>query len=77
MSSDVKHEVCSQLRGVLEAMRSIQSSTGVIGSCSGGKVRDCRRFSDYTGGPFPEEVRFNKFILNLVTATPMAIRERH
>lgn len=75
MSNDEKHEICSQLRDVLKAMRSAQPSTGVIGSCSGGIVRDCRRLSDYTGGPFPEEESFNSFILNLVKATLTAIRE--
>lgn len=74
MSEIQKSDIAQQLREILQAMRSINSTTGVIGSCRGGLVRDCRRISDYTGGPFADEESFNKFILDLAAATPIVIR---
>ncbi|KAI9730306.1 MAG: hypothetical protein M1818_008209 [Claussenomyces sp. TS43310] len=75
MSTEEKRDISRQSREVLIAMRSIESKTGIIGSCSGGMVRDCRRFSDYTGGPFTDLGSFNDFILDLVKLTPKAIRD--
>ncbi|KAI9739868.1 MAG: hypothetical protein M1818_004924 [Claussenomyces sp. TS43310] len=65
MSDEEKRDVCAQLREILVTMRSAQTKTGIIGSCSGGVVRDCRRYTEYTGGPFLDEGSFNGFILDL------------
>lgn len=75
MSAEEKLDICHQLRGILRTMRSIDSQTGVIGSCNGGIVRDCRTMDQYTGGPFPDEAAFNTFVLDLVGTIPTPIRD--
>jgi len=74
ISVEEKQDICQQLQGILKAMRSFQPETGTIGSCSGGKVRDCRRISEYISGPFPDEEAFNNAFFDLVTTTPTTIR---
>lgn len=74
MTAGEKVDVCGQLKQILKDMRSIKSEDGIIGSCSGGLVRDCRRYDTYTGGPFDNEDSFNNFILDFLKATPTPIR---
>ncbi|KAF2136064.1 uncharacterized protein K452DRAFT_238185, partial [Aplosporella prunicola CBS 121167] len=74
MSPAQKKDIANQLGQILSSMRCRQSETGMIGSCNGGVVRDCRQLDVYTGGPFPDETSFNKFILDLFNATPTDIR---
>jgi len=74
MSMEEKQAICQQLQGILQTMRSIQSGTGTIGSCSGGIVRDCRRISEYTSGPLSDEGSFNNSVCDLNKNTPKTIR---
>lgn len=74
MAEEVRLDICGQLREILRAMQSTESKTGIIGSCSGGIARDCRRMNEYTGGPFADEAGFNTFALELVKTVPTAIR---
>ena len=74
MTADEKLDVCRQLRTILEVMQSTESKTGIIGSCNGGPARDCRQYTDYTGGPFTNEAEFNNFILDFVSTIPTGIR---
>jgi serine/threonine protein kinase len=67
--------ICRQLREILTVMQSVESKTGIIGSCGGGVVRDCRRMNEITGGPFDDEAGFNMFVTDLVKSTPKAIKE--
>lgn len=73
-SDEDKRDIARQLRRILEAMRSLPPPKGFIGSCSGGAVRDMRRFNLHTGGPFSNEEGFNEFIMDLLKATPVTIR---
>ncbi|KAF2188828.1 kinase-like protein [Zopfia rhizophila CBS 207.26] len=75
MTTAEKDEICQQLRDILTQMRSVPWTNGLIGSCSGGKVRDCRQFTDYSGGPFLDETSFNSFYLDLVETIPDPIRD--
>lgn len=75
MTVEEKYNMFRQLREVLTIMRSIPSETGLIGSCSGGVVRDNRQYSDYSGGPYTDEATFNSsFYFDLVETTPSPIR---
>ena len=74
MSDKQKKNIVMQLRDILTAMRSLHPPPNHIGACSGGPVRDLRRHMDYTGGPFLDKSSFNTFILDLLKATPRAIR---
>jgi aminoglycoside phosphotransferase (APT) family kinase protein len=75
MTSEEKNNTCRQLRQILTTMRSIPSTTGVIGSCSGGQALDRRRFGPYSGGPYPDEATFNSSLyFDLVATTPAPIR---
>ena len=42
MTSEQKHDIAIQLRGIIDKMRSLSSDTNSIRSCGGGEVRDCR-----------------------------------
>jgi aminoglycoside phosphotransferase (APT) family kinase protein len=75
MTADEKDGICRQLREILNTMRSVPWTNGLVGSCSGGTVRDCRQYCDYTGGPFSDEASFNPFYFDLVRTTPDPIRE--
>lgn len=74
MSEDEKTEICHQMRDILTAMRSLNSETGLIGSCNGGPARDCRGIGTYADGPFRDEVSFNLFASDLDLHTPEPIR---
>lgn len=75
MTDEEKDSICQQLRQILTTMRSIvPPEKAHIGSCSGGIARDCRSYSVYEGGPFPDETSFNSFILDLVATVPGPIR---
>ncbi|KAF1935871.1 kinase-like protein [Clathrospora elynae] len=75
MTAEEKDSICRQLREVLTTMRSIPSENGLIGSCSGGNVRDTRQYTQYTGGPYKDEATFNsEFYFDLVKTTPVPIR---
>ena len=70
MTVEEKDHIFRQLRGILTTMRSIPSETALIGSCSGGVVRDSRQDSEYTGGPYADETTFNSsFYFDLVETT--------
>jgi aminoglycoside phosphotransferase (APT) family kinase protein len=75
MSAEEKASICQQLRDILTTMRTIPWNTGLIGSCSGGEARDIPPYSNYCGGPFPDEKTFNSdFYFDLVGTVPSAIR---
>ncbi|KAH7412157.1 kinase-like domain-containing protein [Phaeosphaeria sp. MPI-PUGE-AT-0046c] len=75
LTAEEKSSICQQLRGILTIMRSIPHESGLIGSCSGGKARDDRQYTDYSGGPFTDEATFNSsFYFDLVRTTPIPIR---
>ncbi|KAF1831239.1 kinase-like protein [Decorospora gaudefroyi] len=75
MTPEEKSSICRQLREVITTMRSIPAKTGLIGSCSGGEARDCRHYTEYTGGPFADEATFNSsFYLDFVGTIPIGIR---
>ena len=73
MSVEQKKNIAQQLREIVSTMRSAPQAQFTIGAC-GGSARDCRRYSEYTGGPFETEADFNKFVLDLYRVTPTAIR---
>lgn len=74
MPEEERRDICRQLREIIISMQSAESKTGVIGSCSGGLVRECRRMGEYTGGPYQDEADFNNYVANLITTTPTDIR---
>ncbi|KAH3953589.1 hypothetical protein HBI24_120970 [Parastagonospora nodorum] len=75
MTVEERGSICQQLRDILTTMRSIPWKTKLIGSCAGGKARDCRRYTDYSGGPFKDETEFNSsFYFDLLENTPSPIR---
>ncbi|OBT89384.1 hypothetical protein VE02_01412 [Pseudogymnoascus sp. 03VT05] len=74
MPEEDRLDICKQLRDILTTMQSAQSKTGIIGSCGGGLVRECRRMGEHTGGPFQNAKDFNNFIANLSETTPTDIR---
>lgn len=74
MSNKQKENIVTQLRDILIAMRSLPPPPDHIGACGGGPAQDLRRHMDYTGGQFPDELSSNMFILDLLKATPNAIR---
>lgn len=74
LSSPQKKDIAHQLRRILVAIRSLEPDSATIGSCNGGPVRDCRRISEYVGGPFADEQSFNEFVFDLVRTTPTGIR---
>lgn len=53
-------------------MRSSRQSEVLVGALNG-LARDCRRYGDYTGGPFTDEPAFNELILDLYTQCPQSI----
>jgi thiamine kinase-like enzyme len=74
MSEDKKVFIAQQLGQAISLMRSSRQNKVLIGAMNG-SARDCRRFSDYTGGPFADEASFNTFILDLYTQCPQSIRD--
>ncbi|KAF2684951.1 hypothetical protein K458DRAFT_442677 [Lentithecium fluviatile CBS 122367] len=42
-----------------------------------GAVRDCRQYSDYSNGPYPDEAKFSLFYLDLVKSVPDPILFSH
>ena len=69
-----KDGICQELREMLTKMRALPWKSGMIGSCSGGEVRDCRQYDTYTGGPFADETSFSSFYLDFVSTIPTPIR---
>ncbi|KAF1962901.1 hypothetical protein CC80DRAFT_499209 [Byssothecium circinans] len=75
MTAEEKDSVCQQLQEVLTKMRSMPWEAGLIGSCSGRSARDCRKYTDYSDGPYKGEATFNlSFYFDLVKTTPAPIR---
>lgn len=75
MLQDQKLDICQQLREIIEKMRTQESKTGVIGSVSGGILREPRYIDVFSGGPFKCEADFNRdFVLALFPKTPSAIQ---
>jgi aminoglycoside phosphotransferase (APT) family kinase protein len=75
ITEDERRSICQQLRESLTTMRSIPHSSGLIGSCSGGKAQDDRQYTHYSGGPFTDEATFNSsFYFDLLKSTPNQIR---
>lgn len=75
LTAEERSSVCRQTREILTTMRSIPWKTGLIGSYVGGKARDCRQYTDYSGGPFKDETEFNSsFYFDLLENTPSPIR---
>lgn len=75
MSEEDRQAICKQLRDIIIAMQSVESKTGIIGSCGGGLVRVCGLMGEYTGGPFQSEEGFNSFVADLAEMTPTDIRD--
>ena len=74
MSEDEKISIAQQLGRAISLMRSGQQTETLIGAIDG-LARDCRRYGDYTGGPFTDEESFNTFVLDLYTQCPQPIRD--
>lgn len=74
MSPDDKTSIAQQLRSIISKLRSERPENIFIGAINA-VARDCRRFSDYTDGPFTNEASFNAFILDLYRPTPIPIRD--
>lgn len=74
MSEDGKMSIAWQLGQAISLMRSSQQPKLLIGAING-LARDCRRYGDYTGGPFTDEALFNTFILDLYDQCPQAVRD--
>ncbi|KAF2084766.1 kinase-like protein [Saccharata proteae CBS 121410] len=76
MTAEEKKDIARQLRDMLCTMRSLPCTTGVIGACNGGPVKDPRLAGDVTAGPFPDEATFNDaFVLDLYKPTIGRMRE--
>jgi hypothetical protein len=59
MTSEERDSMRLQLRDMITKMRSVPWELDLIGSCSGGPARDCRIYTDYSDGPYKDEVAFN------------------
>ncbi|OBT72181.1 hypothetical protein VF21_10530 [Pseudogymnoascus sp. 05NY08] len=75
MSEEDRQDICGQLREIISTMQSVESKTGVIGTCNGGCFRECRRMGNYTGGPFEDEAGFNDYLTKLIGTTPTDINK--
>jgi aminoglycoside phosphotransferase len=74
ITTEERSSICRQLREILTTMRSIPHQSGLIGSCSGGKAREDRQYSHYSGGPYTDEATFNSsFYFDLVESTPSPV----
>lgn len=67
MSEDEKISIAQQLGCAVSFMRSSQQTETLIVGAIDSLARDCRRYGDYTGGPFTDEKSFNTFVLDLYT----------
>jgi aminoglycoside phosphotransferase (APT) family kinase protein len=74
LSESEKESIARQLGQFISSMRSGRQDEVYIGAING-PARDCRRFSDYTGGPFTDETSFNAFVCNLYKQCPKPIRD--
>ena len=74
MTEDEKKTVAQQLGQSLSLMRSTRQTEVLIGAIRG-LARDCRRYGDYTGGPFTDIQSFNTFVLDFYTQCPQPIRD--
>lgn len=74
LSEDEKKSFARQLGRLVSLMREGRQDRVLIGNIDG-PARDCRRYKDYTGGPFTDERDFNAFLLNLYPQCPHAVRE--
>ncbi|KAF2636798.1 kinase-like protein [Massarina eburnea CBS 473.64] len=75
LSVEEKHNVCGQLREILDTMRKAKWPGTLIGSCGGGPVVDSRMYGIKTGGPFHSEKDLNEFILDIYEKTPRPMRD--
>ncbi|USW55788.1 Putative aminoglycoside phosphotransferase, protein kinase-like domain superfamily [Septoria linicola] len=73
MGADQKRSIAEQVRDIITTMRQATPNQNTIGAC-GGPARDCRRYADYSGGPFNNEAEFNEFVLDSLQGTPSLIR---
>lgn len=74
LSEDDKKSIAQQLGHLISLMRADRQDHVSIGNING-PARDCRRYKDYTGGPFTDEKDFNDFLLNLYPQCPNTIRQ--
>jgi serine/threonine protein kinase len=74
LSESEKESIARQLGQFISSMRSGRQDEVYIGAING-PARDCRRFSDYTGGPFTDETSFNAFVCNIYKQCPKPIRD--
>jgi len=74
MSEDEKISIAQQLGRAVTLMRSSRQTETLIGAIDG-LARDCRRYSDYAGGPFADEESFNASVLDLYTSCPQPVRD--
>jgi hypothetical protein len=72
VSESDKDSIARQLGQFISSMRSSCQDAYYIGAIND-PARDCRRFSDYTGGPFTDEAEFNAFVCNLYKQCPKPI----
>ena len=71
LSTDQKSNIASQLRAIVDAMRSLKADLSMIGSCDGGQALDLRVYDTYRGGPFTNEEAFNNWLMaGTLDATP-------
>lgn len=73
MNLKQKQSVAEQIRDIITTMRQATPTQDSIGAF-GGPARDCRQYSDYSGGPFKTEAEFNNFVLDLLRGTPSLVR---
>jgi len=73
LTPEQKQSVAQQVGCIVAAMRRAPAEGRRIGGCDG-PVRDCRQFTEYTGGPFETEAECNAFVLDLLRDTPAAVR---
>ena len=73
MDLEQKQSVAEQIKDFITTMRQAASDQRSIGAFDG-PARDCRQFSDHSGGPFTNEAEFNAFVLDFLRGTPSMIR---
>ncbi|KAH7317052.1 kinase-like domain-containing protein [Stachybotrys elegans] len=75
MSVEQKKDFASQLRGLIEKMRSVPAPPNYIGGCDGIEIRDTRSFSTFHAPACCDKNAFNEFlILNLLERIPPVMR---
>jgi aminoglycoside phosphotransferase (APT) family kinase protein len=76
MTVDQKKDIASQLRIIIEQMRSVAPPANLIGACDGTEIRDTRVHFTYHSPPCQDEKAFNDYLsAALGEHTPPLVRE--